>query len=267
MKDGGTRRSYAMACVDRTVAVLGALVGNHEGLTLAEVARRAQLDEATALRYLRSLASHDLVTRDEKSGRHSLGLGLFQLGQQAGGIADVRKLALPHMERLLEQFEETVNVGYAHQHRLVVIEVLESKRSIRKGATVGEVDVWHASALGKAILSSLPESQAVEILDSEERIRYTERTKVEIGDLLDDLRVTRERGFAIDDEEFEEGLRCVAAAIIGYRGAPSHALSISGFAPRMSSRGIVERMGAAVAQAAAEISQSLGFTARREGFS
>jgi len=253
----GGRRQYSMTGVDRTVAVLHALAG-HDGVTLAEVARRAELDEATALRYLSSLGSHDLVARDEASGRYTLGLGLFQLGQRAGGLQDVRKLALPRMERLLEEFEETVNIAHARDARLVVIDVVESTRSIRKGASVGEIDVWHVSALGKAILSSLPEEEAVATLDSYERESYTDHTKVAIDDLLEDLRVTRERGFALDDEEFEQGLRCVAAPILDRRERPSYALSISGFAPRMSQE-VVDRMGDAVVQAATSISHGLGF--------
>jgi IclR family acetate operon transcriptional repressor len=257
------RRSYSMVGVDRTVAVLNALSGR-EALGLAEVARRADLDEATALRYLSSLTSHDLVARDEQTGRYTLGVGLFLLGQSAAAMQDVRKLALPHMERLLRDFEETVNVAQPRHGALVIIEVLESTRSIRKGASVGERDVWHVSALGKAILASLPEREAVELLESYEREMFTSRTKVGVDELREDLRVTRARGYAVDDEEYEQGLRCVGAAVMDRKGLPAYALSISGFAPRMPHE-VVERMGEAVADAAAGISRGLGYIPNQEG--
>jgi IclR family acetate operon transcriptional repressor len=257
------RRTYSMVGVDRTVAVLHALSGR-EPLGLAEVARRANLDEATALRYLSSLASHDFVTRDEATGRYTLGVGLFVLGQSVAAMQDVRKVALPHMEGLLRDFEETVNVAHHRHGSLVIIDVLESTRSIRRGASVGERDVWHVSALGKAILSSLPEDEAVGILEAYEREAHTSRTKVGIDELREDLRVTRARGYAVDDEEYEQGLRCVGAAVMDRRGRPSYALSISGFAPRMPHE-VVERMGEAVAQAADRVSRSLGHIPNQEG--
>jgi IclR family acetate operon transcriptional repressor len=258
-----SRSAYSMASVNRIVSVLRALAGE-QGLPLVEVARRTGLDEATALRYLRSLDAHELVHRDEGSGRWSLGIELFRLGQQAVGVRGVRKLALPEMERLLEEFEETVNIGHWAGTRLVVIEVVESVLSIRKGATTGEPDVWHASGLGKAILAQMPEEQAVAVLEAHGRPRFTEHTLVGIEDLLAELARVRERGYAIDDEESEVGMRCVAAPIRDQHGQPRYAISISGVAARMPPD-VVEQMGEALLGAAGRISAALGFVAQAEG--
>ena len=157
------RRAYTISAVDRACAVLHALAGP-QPRSLVEVAERAGLDEATALRYLSSLTQHGFVARHDETRRYSMGLTVFQLGQHAVGGSEVRKVALPHMERLLEEFEETVNLSTSRDERLVVIEVLESTRSIRRGATVGEADVWHASALGKATLAEFPEQDARAVL-------------------------------------------------------------------------------------------------------
>ena len=233
------------------------------GLADKQAVSRELFDEATTLRYLSSLGSHDLVQRDDETGRYSLGLKLFQLGQQAVGLRDVRKLALPHMERLLEQFEETVNIAHRRGHRLVVIDVLESPRSIRRGASVGEPDVWHASALGKSILASLPLVEARRLLESADRQPFTPHTLVDVDELIANLDGVRSRGYAIDDEEYEAGLRCVAAPICDSRGRPTFALSISGVAARMAPQ-VTEQMGQAVLQAARSISVSLGYMAQNE---
>jgi IclR family acetate operon transcriptional repressor len=257
MKTAPPRRRYSIAAVSRAVAVLEA-VARENGQTLSEVSRAAELDESTALRYLSSLCEHGFVFRDERSASYHLGLRLFQLGQQAIGLRDVRKVALPHMERLLERFEETVNLAHARGESIVIIDVLESRRSIRRGATVGEADLWHASALGKSILSRSPIDEAEHILDQADRPRFTSRTLVEIDDLLADLERAAERGYAIDDEEYEEGLRCVAAAISDRRGRPVYAISISGVAARMPPD-VTDEMGRAVLDAATEISEELGY--------
>src|SRR5690348_11456316 len=122
---------YSLAGIDRAVSVLEALSAEAP-LTLGEIARRSGLNETTAFRYLTSLAAHGLAERAE-DGRYRLGLRLFRLGQRALAGRDPRSIALPHMERLLERFDETVNLAARNRDELILIEVLESTRSIKKG--------------------------------------------------------------------------------------------------------------------------------------
>ncbi len=240
--------------------------GGVAGRLLTDIARAASLGEPTTLRYRQLLGSHDLVTRDPDTGRYALGLRLFRrLGQQAVGIRDVRKLALPHMERLLERYEETVNLAARRRDRLVVVEVLESTRSIRRGATVGEPDYWTPPPRSARPSSwVLPEGDARAVLERSERPRFTPRTLTDIDELVEELREVRERGYSIDDEEFEDGLRCVGGAIADLHGRPAFGLSISGLAARMS-LATTHQMGRDVLEAASTISTQLGFVPSGEG--
>ncbi len=251
------RRSYSLSAVDRAVAVLEA-VATSQGRRLAEVARAADLNEATTLRYLSSLESHDLIERDDSARTYSLGLRLYRLGQQAIGLRDVRKIALSHMERLHEQFEETVNLAQWRGDKLIVIDVLESQRSIRRGASIGDIDFWHASALGKSLLAAADTDDARALLARIEKPRFTEHTLVQVDEILASLPKITSCGYAIDDEEYELGLRCTAAAVRDRSGHPVYAISISGVAARMSLR-VTERAGKAVADAASAISTALGY--------
>lgn len=258
------RREYSINAIDRTLAILTALAaGGTNGMTLSEVAREVGLGESTTLRYLSSLGGHDCVIRNEESGRYCLGLRLFQLGQSAAGAQDVRRIALPYMERLLERYRETVNLGTWRGSRLVIVDVLESTQSIRRGATVGELDEWGVSALGKSILATLDTERALALANVADSPRYTPRTITKDEDLITDLARVRERGYAIDDEEFEEGLRCVGAAIHDHRGRPIYALSISGVAARMSLEA-THQMGLEVLTAARAISTELGSALHEE---
>lgn len=250
-----SRQRYRIVAVERALSVLGAFEQSAEW-RLVDIARETGLTEATALRYLYTLVEHQMVERDEE-GVYRLGMRLFQLGQRALGQPDVRHIAFPQMEALLDRFEETVNLAVHSRDHVVIIDVLESRQSIRKGATVGETDQWHSSGLGKAILSALPQTEAVSLLEEQGLPQHTPHTLTSIEAILGQLVEARSRGYAIDDEEGEPGLRCVAAAVRDRRGRPKYAISVSGPAQRLRSEMIPE-VGEAVVEAAAHVSLALG---------
>lgn len=237
MKD---RSRYGVARVDRVVAVLDSFDGQPAGL--AEIARRAQLSEATALRYVSSLVRHGLIERNGDPGRYRLGMRLFQLGQRALDGRHFPATALPLMERLRDRFQETVNLAVRHGDELVLVEALESPRSIKKGTKVGGQDPWHASAIGKAILALLPEEEARGVLRRRGCPRYTPNTRTTWSLLARDLQEARERGYAFDRDEVEEGISCVGAAILDERKRPTCAMSLSGPSYRFT-RGVFRAMG------------------------
>lgn len=224
---------YGVSRVDRVVAVLDSFDGQPTGL--AEIARRVRLSEATTLRYVSSLVRHGLIERDGDPGRYRLGMRLFRLGQRALDGRHFPATALPLMERLRDRFQETVNLAVRHGDELVLIQALESLRSIKKGTRVGGQDPWHASALGKAILALLPEDDARGILRRRGCPRYTPDTRTTWTAMVRDLEQTRERGYAIDRDEVEEGISCVGAAILDERKRPACAISISGPSYRFTS--------------------------------
>ncbi len=248
---------YRIAAVDRAVAILETFTDGR-ALTQAEISRAAGLSEATTLRYLSTLNRNGLVERDAHSGRYALGLRLFQLGERALGT-DVRHAALPVMRELSERFHETVNLGVRNANNLVLIEAVESTQPIRRGANIGDLDAWHGSALGKAILAALPDAEAREIVDRAKWARRTSRTHTTWRALHQDLIEIRERGYAVDDEEGEDGLRCVGAAVHDRHGRPHYAVSVSGPVNRINPDAVGE-IGRAVHAAAATISARIGFT-------
>jgi len=237
--DSGAQSSngrYWVRAVDRTVRLLEAIGDDGgRGKTLGEVARRASMPEPSAVRYLATLDGLGFVERDGsgEQSRYRLGLGVFVLAERAIGHPDIRALALPHMQRLLDRYGETVNLAVFRHNRLVIIEVLEGVRSIRQGARVGEQDRLRSTALGKAILATYADDEALTMLRSEPNEQLTPRTITDEEGILKELRAIRVQGYAIDDEESEVGLRCVGVAIGGGLrqafglsiSAPSHLFS------------------------------------------
>lgn len=225
--------------------------------SLDELARLSGLNESTALRYLLSLGKHEIVERNETTGRFRLGLSLFRLGMRSVAFRDVVTLSLPAMERLLARFGESVNLAARQQGQVVLLKVLDGTASGRKGAKAGESDPWHATSLGKALLAAMPEKEALAVAGAEPFTGYTPTTLQRQDELLKDLQRTVARGYSIDDEESVEGLRCVGAAIRDYDGVARYAISVSGPKSRMPYQR-VEEIGLVVTRAAEDVARALG---------
>jgi DNA-binding IclR family transcriptional regulator len=255
------QRARSLTAVDRAVQVLEALE-RQPCARLAQVARDAGLSDATTLRYLNSLIAHDFVERDPGAGTYRHGMRLFRLGQRSLSERDPRAVALPYMERLHERFEETVNLAVRNGDDLVLIEVLQGSRSIRRGAALGDRDVWHASALGKAVLAHLPTPEAEDILERHGYERMTARTRVSWREISRDLSRIAQCGYAVEDREFDDESSCVGSAIFAGDGRVVYALSVSGPSGRFGRERRIE-IGEAVREAAGGISGMLGYVGAR----
>lgn len=222
--------------------------------SLSEVAAACDLEPPTAIRYLRQLVERGWLERDESSKSYMLGVALVTIGEAAQAMQPIRLRALPYMRELLREFDETVNVAINSHGAVVVIDALESRRSIRRGATVGERDDWFVSSLGKSILAYLPEEEVLKLLELYPPVRRTSKTLVEPEEIFADLALIRERGYALDDEEAETGLKCVGVPIWGGGDRVNFAISVSGPTPRIEAR--LDEIIHSLTEAAAAISRA-----------
>lgn len=252
-------KAYSVQAVQRTLRLLQRLgEAGAAGSTLASLARAAGLSEATALRYLHTLVDDEFAEHDKDTGRYRLGLAVLVLGERALGDVDPRPIVLPDMERLRDAYGHTINLAAFRDSRIVLIEVLEGNRSIKKGARVGEEDALHSTALGKALLASIPREQALAQLAAHGMPPTTPHTIVSPDAMMQELDRVAQRGYAIDDEEGEPGLRCVGVAIRNRRGVPSYGLSVSAPVQALDA-GAIEQIGDALVPIAAELSRRLGY--------
>ena len=220
---------------DRLIAVVESfLVAPSQ--TLSQVSVACELELPTAMRYLGRLVEHGWLERDDSSRIYTLGVRLLEIGHSARLARPMRKIALPFMRELLARFDETVNLAVHQAGEVVVVEALESGRSIRRGASVGDRDSWFVSSLGKSILAQLPDREVERLLAAHPPVRQTKKTRINPADIFADLADVRRCGYALDDEEAELGLKCVGVPIPDLTGDHCYALSISGPTARIDDR-------------------------------
>jgi len=241
--------------VERTARVLSAVAEAESG-NLTEIARRTELNEATVLRYLNSLGALGYIERFNGT-QYRLGWEIFRLGQRAFSGQVPSDAVLPTMQRLMNEFNETVNFAMHKERSVVIVEVVEGRRAVTKVSDVGQSDPWHASALGKALLATMPDSVWRDTVASAGMPELTPHTITTMKKMAAEIKDIREHGFAVDREEAAEELTCVAAAVPTAGGGPSrYALSISFLTHRLTPENL-EHAGAQVIAGAREIARKL----------
>lgn len=220
---------------DRMVAVVESflLCGTQ---SLSQVAAACGLEPPTATRYLRQLTEHGWLERDHESKEYRLGIRLVEIGRAARESRPLLSVVRPHMRQLLDRFDETVSLAVHEGDGIVIIDGLESRRSIRRGANVGERDSWFVSSLGKAIMAHLPPTEVARLATAFPFVARTPNSIRDADALMTELEQIRQQGYSVDDEESEIGLKCVGVALCDPSGQYSHALSISGPTARIDRR-------------------------------
>ncbi|HEU5352225.1 MAG TPA: IclR family transcriptional regulator [Terracidiphilus sp.] len=227
MRDGAPQGTYKVQALDRAFAVLELLGESETALGLAQVASSLQLHKSTAHRFLMVLERHHVVERTS-NGKFRLGLRLFDLGNRAIEQYDLRDRAQPHLRRLVAETEETAHLCILEQSRVIYIDKIEPTRSVRMITRIGSSNPVHCTSVGKAILAFLPEERITEIIRKTRFERFTQRTIASADALRAEIEKTRRRGYAVDDEELEEGLRCIAVPLLDAQRLPVAAVSVSG---------------------------------------
>ena len=227
MRDAAPQGTYKVQALDRAFAILYLLGESDTALGLAQVASSLQLHKSTAHRFLMVLEKHRMVERTT-SGKFRLGLKLFDLGNRAIDQFDLRDRARPHLRRLVSETEETAHLCVLEGTHVIYMDKIEPSRTVRMITRIGASNPVHCTSVGKAILAFLPEERIAEILRRIRYERFTNRTIATAEALRAEIDKTRRRGYAVDDEELEDGLRCIAVPVLDTQRLPVAAVSVSG---------------------------------------
>jgi IclR family transcriptional regulator, acetate operon repressor len=241
--------------LDRAMVILDGLATSG-GMTLSEIASRLDQSPATAYRVLVTLQTRAIVEHDPAAQTWHVGAGAFRMGSAFLRRTSIVERARPVMRALMDATGETANLGVEQGDMVLFVSQVETHESIRAFFPPGTRSPMHASGIGKALLAEYPEAR-VRRIAARGLERFTDRTRTGAEALLADLALTRARGFAVDDEEKNDGMRCVAAPIFNATGEPVAGISISGPSARVTPARI-PAIGTEVRRAADALSTALG---------
>ena len=236
---GRNSKSYNVRAVERAMQILSSFDGEHAERGVSEIAQATGLHKATAYRIMMTLLNGGFLERTPDGERFRLGLRVVELGLGALRDLDFRQAAFPYMQQLVERFQETCDLGILDRGRVLYVEVVHSEHSLMIAVRVGRHLPAHCTASGRVFLAFLP-PEVVEPMLNAPLTAYTEKTITSPARLREELEATRQREYALDDEEFEAGIRAVSAPIWDIDGNLIAALSMPGPTNRITPERIPE---------------------------
>jgi IclR family transcriptional regulator, acetate operon repressor len=219
--------------VDRALDLLEALAAAEGEVSITSLASRTTLHVSTVHRLLTTLLRRGYVRQNPDTSRYFTGAKLATLAEGHSRFNELRHRARPLLRGLTEQTRETSNLVILDDTMAVYIETSPSPHVVRMFTTLGNRVPLHATGVGKALLAGLSPGRRDALIDRIELRAYTARTIIEKTTLRRALEEVQARGYAVDDEEFDDGVRCVACAI-GPAGDPLGAISVSAPASRLT---------------------------------
>ena len=252
--------------IDRASSILDILGESPQGITVRELSVKIKLPKGTTHRLLSSLCYFGYVRQDPKTRNYFLGLKLMELGNLLLSQLDLRKEAEPLLRDLAERTKGTVHMVFLDRNEIVYIDKVEldhHSSGLRMASRVGLRNPAHSCAVGKMLLAHLTEEELDRIIKEKGLPKRTENTITDPVQLREHLKLVRAQGYAIDDEENEKGVRCIAAPVFNEVGKAVAAISISTFAFQVTQEVIQDSLRKEVRETALKISQRLGFRERR----
>jgi DNA-binding IclR family transcriptional regulator len=250
--------TYQVRSVLRALELLQAFTPDEPELGVTDLANRLGINKSTVYRLLVTLETGKFVQRDPTTGKYRLGIKLFELGSLVQNLLELRKVARPHLERLQEQCGETIHLAVLDEGQVLYVDKLESPRPVQMYSRVGRRAPAHCTGLGKVLLASLPPEEVDAIIARNGLKRFTENTITDPRKLHDHLALVRQRGYATDNGEHEELIRCAAAPIRDHTGSVVAAVSITTIGVRFDPRRMDE-LARLVCETATQISYDLGY--------
>jgi IclR family transcriptional regulator, KDG regulon repressor len=218
----------AVASVERALTILELLAEKQQGLTTSEISRRAKIPKSSASYLLRTLTARGYLRRDPETGHFTPGIRMLSLGGQAIQGMQLRDVALPYLRQIAERTRLDSHLAMLDHGDAVYVERIESPGFIKMAIWVGKRVAPQVTAIGKALICYLDRYEVQEIVGTHQVSPVSAKTIVSLPHLLDELAVTRQRGYAFDDEEHALGVRCVAAPVVAASGEVVAAIGVSG---------------------------------------
>lgn len=248
---------HHVSAVRKAWEILCQFTADRPNLGVTELSRRLGVPKSTTHNLLRTLEAFDFVHQDPATRQFRLGARVFELGLRFWRNTRLVPVALPYLQRLAAETKETVKLGVLSNQEVLIVAAVESPYELHTRGDEGVRASLHSTALGRAILARLPERAVRAVVTARGLPRFTPNTIATPSALEEEVRRIRAHGYAIDRQESELGVVCVAAPITDANGGTLAALSVSAPASRLAGDGL-RACAAKVLTAACAIEAALG---------
>jgi DNA-binding IclR family transcriptional regulator len=244
--------------LDRTFDILEILANKQNGMTLAQISEKLNLPRSTVHRLLGVLLQRAFVRKSIENNKYRLGPGFIGLCSHYLNNLELKTESTPFMSELSKTTGNTVFIAIRQNDRMVYVDSQEQFNSLRKYSIIGQQKPLYCTSLGKALLMGLTDEEIRLLLINEKYEKRGPNTHMNIESLLQDIRECRRRGWALDNQEAEPAINCVAAPIYDYRGQVIASISTFWMLTQHPEM-VPEEIAVLVMKAAGNISSNMGY--------
>jgi len=210
-------KKYEAPPVKKAFQILRLISDSEDGLGVTDLSRGLKISKSTVHGITSALEDIGAVIRDDGTKRYKLGFTLFDLSRKAYSQIDLRDLARPIMEDLMDRTQQSVCLGVLNSEHVTILDVVESRQDLKITTPVGTKIPVLAGATGKVFMAWMADEQAMKFVWGKGLTRYTENSIINPAEYFQEIKAVRQNGYATDDEEYILGVRAVAAPVTGHR--------------------------------------------------
>lgn len=234
------KTSSHVQSVERAIIIIETLAEARQEMSLTEISNKVGWPKSTVHGLVSTLREYHYVDQSSITGKYRLGIHLFELGNIVSRSWDISSIAKPHMQRVSQVLGETVQLAVEDNGEVLYIDKIDSSRTLRIVSEIGVRLPMHCSGLGKVLLAYRSRSEVHKIIAGRGMTPMTLRTITTMDALEKELQKIRKNGYAMDDQEIMDGLRCIAVPIYDGNNKVLYAISVSGQCHNMQGRHLKE---------------------------
>ncbi|WP_029523212.1 IclR family transcriptional regulator [Persephonella sp. KM09-Lau-8] len=254
-----TKKDYIVHNVALAFDILFFIAKNSE-VSLEEIEKNIDASLYQIEKILEVLINRGYVNYNPKRKTYSLGIKNFEVGYSYLSHVDLRNIARPYLQYLGEKFQENVYLAVRSGFEIVYIDAYEVNRPVVVKSRVGRLLPLYASASGKVHLADMDEDELEEFFREEKLVPYTSKTITDKDELLKHIQMVKENGYAIDDEEWEEEVRCLSVPVRDHTGRVVAAMTLSAPSWRIPYEELTGKVKDEFIKKSEELSERLGYT-------
>ncbi len=261
------KSDYIVQSVSKALDILEVLVFSDEELGATELSQTLQIQKTSTSRLLHTIEQRGYVEHNLETGNYRIGLKAFEMGQVYLHQLGLLQAAKPIITSVVEKCDESAYIATLRGNDEVYLDVIQTSKPLRLASRVGSIAPAYCTAAGKVQLAYLPPEDLEKRLSSTNFVSMTDETIVDVEELRKDLSLIADRGYAMDDQEFELGVRCIGVPIWDHTGQVIAGVSLSGPISRMTDERVGKELLPMMLEAGREISRRLGFDPSRKSLS